>query len=459
MASAARSIVRRRLGVLIAGAAVVTSLTPAAATAAPTPLGAPAGIPLRGASLASGSMGGNDPELGSRRTARPPAAPAGGFVYRNGRYTPLDTVDSLITAHVAINNRGQTAGSYWQSELDPGGFVRSRGGDYIRVDVAPGPSTLLLDLNDRGAILGWSGDAVTGQARGFLRRPNGEVTAIEVPGAQLTAPMGVNNRGVVVGGYNDAGGVLQAFVLQRGTVTTIVHPDAPADPAAAQTVATDLNDRGQVVGCFADANGTYHGFRYDQGRFTRIDPPGGADVPNYATTCPFGINNRGQVVGQYVDAAGELHSYLWEPGRGLRPSILLAGRAASARRCLTGTESAEPWPPTSTTAGRSSYRPRVVSSSSGRRAFRRASAAKATWPRRRPPPPAKPRSAGSGHRKLPLPLTTPRGSGAAAFLADLRSAPPAAAIRTGLVATQGACAGRACRSNPDRPEPAVAANT
>ena len=44
-------------------------------------------------------------------------------------------------------------------------------------------------------IVGWSGDAVTGQARGFLRRPNGEVTTIDVPGAQLTAPSRVNNRG------------------------------------------------------------------------------------------------------------------------------------------------------------------------------------------------------------------------------------------------------------------------
>src|SRR5687767_13755163 len=103
-------------------------------------------------------------------------------------------------------------------------------------------------------IVGWSGDAVTGQARDFLRRPNGEVTTIDVPGAQLTAPSRVNNRGTVVGGYNDAGGVLQAFVLQRGTVTTIVHPASPADPAASQTVATDINDRGQVVGCYVDAN-------------------------------------------------------------------------------------------------------------------------------------------------------------------------------------------------------------
>jgi probable HAF family extracellular repeat protein len=264
--------------------------------------------------LASGL--GSDPELNSRGNAGQPANPSGGFIYRTGGYTPLDSLDGLITAHVGINNRGQTAGAYFRSELDPGGFLRSRRGDYTRVDVAPGPSTLPVDINDRGTIVGLSGDAVTGEAGAFLRRPNGAVAAVEVPGAQSTGPFGVNNRGAVVGTYRDAGGVNQAFVMQRGKVTTIVPPDTPADPAASQTVATDINDRGQVVGCYADANGTYHGFRYDEGRFTRIDPPGGADVPKYATTCPFGINNRGQVVGQYVDAAGVLHGYLWERGRG-----------------------------------------------------------------------------------------------------------------------------------------------
>jgi probable HAF family extracellular repeat protein len=250
----------------------------------------------------------------------PSAADASGFIYRNGRYTPLDDVDGLVTAHVAINNRGQTAGISFRS-LDPpdlGGFVRSRSGRYSRLDVPPGPSTLLLDINDRGTTVGVTGNATTGEARAFLRKPNGDVTTVDIPGAQLTGPFASNNLGVVVGTYVDADGVNQAYLMQRGKLTRIVPPDAPDDPAAFNAIATDVNDRGQVVGCYADAKGTYHGFRYDRGRFTRIDPPGGADVPEHATTCPFGINNSGQVVGQYVDAASVLHGYLWEPKRGFK---------------------------------------------------------------------------------------------------------------------------------------------
>jgi probable HAF family extracellular repeat protein len=72
----------------------------------------------------------------------------------------------------------------------------------------------------------------------------------------------------------DADGREHGFLLERGQMTVIEHPDAPEDPSATNTAASDLNDRGQIVGYYTDANGTYHGYRYDKGRFTRIDPPG-----------------------------------------------------------------------------------------------------------------------------------------------------------------------------------------
>jgi probable HAF family extracellular repeat protein len=187
----------------------------------------------------------------------------------------------------------------------------------------------------------------TGEAHAFRRAANGDVTTVDVPGAQLTGPFGINNRGTVVGTYSDADSVNQAYVMERGEVTTLVPPDAPDDPARAQVVATDINDRGQVVGCYADDNGTYHGFLYDQGRFTRIDPPGGADVAEYATTCPFGINNSGHVVGQYVDAAGVLHGYLWQRTRGFETIDPPPGAPTVGPTGVTG----KPWPWTSTTAG------------------------------------------------------------------------------------------------------------
>jgi probable HAF family extracellular repeat protein len=221
------------------------------------------------------------------------------------------------------------------------GFVRNRTGRYTTFDVDPGPSTLPVEINDRGTTTGLYGDPATGEVHAFRRTASGEVTTIDVPGAQLTGPFGINHRGDTVGTYTDADGVNQAYVMERGEVTTLVPPGAPDDPARAQVVATDINDRGQVVGCYADGNGTYHGFRYDHGRFTEIDPPGGADVPEFATTCRFGINNRGHVVGQYVDAAGVLHGYLWQRERGFETIDLPPGTSTVGPTGVTGTVAAD----------------------------------------------------------------------------------------------------------------------
>jgi probable HAF family extracellular repeat protein len=328
MTSTARTIGRGRgrLRLAVAGAVVLTALTAATAAAAPTPQEGPAGDPRPGGSLASGSMGSKDPELGSPGTAGRPAGPAGGFIYRKGRYTPLDTLDGRLTSHISINNRGQIAGGYYADTMTLRGFVRDQRGNYTGFDAASGAITAAYGINDHGTAVGTYG--VT-EAHGFARRPNGTVTTIDVRGASNTTVYDINNRGQVVGAYTGADGREHGFLLERGQLTTIDHPESPDDPAAINTAVTDINERGQLVGFYADAKGTYHGYRYDKGRFTGIDPPGAADVAGLATTAPWGINNRGQVVGQSVDAAGVLHGYVWEQGRGFK-TIDPPGGAANA---------------------------------------------------------------------------------------------------------------------------------
>jgi probable HAF family extracellular repeat protein len=326
MASTARSTLGRRFGVLIAGVVVATTLTAATAPAAPTPQEGPAGGPVPGASQVLGPPASNDPEPGSPGTARRPSAAPSAFIYRKGRYTPLDAVDGRPTAHTSINNRGQIAGGQLEPDGTARGFVRDQRGTYTSFDAAPGVPTIAYGINDHGTAVGTYG--VT-EAHGFLRKANGAVITIDVPGASDTNLYGINDRGQVVGGYRDADGRAHGFLLQRGQLTVIDHPESPDDPASRNTSAVHLNDRGQIVGYYTDATGTYHGYLYHKGRFTRIDPPGAAEVARFATTAPFGINNRGQVVGQYVDPAGVLHGYLWEPKRGFR-SIDPPGGATNA---------------------------------------------------------------------------------------------------------------------------------
>ncbi|HEU4399576.1 MAG TPA: hypothetical protein VFU54_17285 [Actinomycetota bacterium] len=175
-------------------------------------------------------MGSNDPELGPRRNARQPADPSGAFIYRKGRYTPLDAVDGLTTAHTGIN-RGQLVGSFSPDGATLRGFVRDERGNYTRFDAAPGVITLALDINDRGTVVGTYG--VT-EFRGFVRKPNGSVTTIDVPGASSTFVVGINDRGAVVGSYVDADGREHGFLLERGKMTVIDHPDSPRRPGRLQ---------------------------------------------------------------------------------------------------------------------------------------------------------------------------------------------------------------------------------
>jgi hypothetical protein len=102
MASTSRTIVGRRLGVLFAGAMVVTALSVATAG----------------------------------------ADPSGALILRKGRYTPLDAVDGLTTAHTGINNRGQLVGSFTPDGATLRGFLRDERGNDTTFDAAPGSSPL-----------------------------------------------------------------------------------------------------------------------------------------------------------------------------------------------------------------------------------------------------------------------------------------------------------------------------
>jgi hypothetical protein len=143
MASTAGSPVGRRLGVLAAGAVVVTSLTVASAGAATSaPLGMQAAWPTRPGADAS-------PD---RRAGAPPP----GFLLERGRFTTFTVPGAQIT--------------------------------------------LAYGINDRGQIVGHSVNDLTVTAvSGFLRDARGRITAINRPDATVTAPFDINNRGQIVG--------------------------------------------------------------------------------------------------------------------------------------------------------------------------------------------------------------------------------------------------------------------
>ena len=127
-------------------------------------------------------------------------------MWERGRFTTIDVPSAAATSLIDINDRGQLLGAYANDQsMGPGtfhGFVLDRG----RFRTFDGPAgTLLLpgDLNNRGQIVGSTIDGDT--ARGFLlaRGADGPFTPINVPGAPSTFAFGLNDRGQITGTYNN----------------------------------------------------------------------------------------------------------------------------------------------------------------------------------------------------------------------------------------------------------------
>jgi hypothetical protein len=97
-----RTIVAIAAAVLLAMLAVVGSTAVGAAKPPPEPI----------ETVAPADLLGSDLDSEANRRGRAPTNSSGAFIYRKGRYTPLDSLAGLPTAHLGTNNRGQIVGPY-----------------------------------------------------------------------------------------------------------------------------------------------------------------------------------------------------------------------------------------------------------------------------------------------------------------------------------------------------------
>jgi uncharacterized membrane protein len=263
----------------------------------------------------------------SARADTPPAAVGGtihGFVTDRGGLTTIDHPDAATvpaapdgqtgTGTLGVNDRGQAVGVYEGRDRIVRHFVRDRKGRFAILADPPGKNGHGLtyetvDINNRGEIVGFYNDDDGVTTTGFLRTRQGRFVDIDVPGSLATGPLKLNDRHQAVGLYADAGGAVHGFRWDDGRFATIDVPGATA------TGVLGINDREQMVGFYVDAGGAYHGFvRQRDGSITTLPQAPGAE-PTMGGTQPASINDRGQIVGLAYDARGGSRAFLLERGR------------------------------------------------------------------------------------------------------------------------------------------------
>ncbi len=269
-------------------------------------------------------------------------------------YEGIDCPDSIYTAALAINDRGDIVGTCTDANSDAHGFLLSNG-VFQLIDAPRATSgTSAFGINDLGDVVGhYSGG---GRAHGFLYR-NGHFMPFDVPNSVNTYPRSIDDLGRIVGSYqyfqDGNPGPHRGFIRDSRGFRDIVHP------TARETYPSGINVLGQIVGTRITPHYLGHGFALVNGKFRLIEPPAakaagalGVNVlghivgswnddldcyrcskaflfipwasgrparyinlkfPGAQETVAYGINTAGQIVGHYWGADGKSHGFIRTP--------------------------------------------------------------------------------------------------------------------------------------------------
>jgi len=249
-------------------------------------------------------------------------SPIGSNVYRTSErnfFLPGGTgVFEDATGRLAIHavfdfNTGEGSGRY-HGRICTDTHTPAVESNFTTIDVPGATTTVALDINSAGAIVGRYTSAADGNTHGFMRSKHGALTTIDFPGAVFTVAAGINGRGDIVGMYRlptDGSRVRHGFLLTDGEFTTIDPPNA------AFTNALGINPEGHIVGRFCTAvvvpctpdGGNMHGFLFADGEFTIVD------VPGAIRTNAWKIDPQGNIVGGYTAGNGKNHIFIRKDGR------------------------------------------------------------------------------------------------------------------------------------------------
>jgi hypothetical protein len=224
-----------------------------------------------------------------------------GFVrFGNGTFSPpiVEPGDTgNFTRARGINNGRTVVGDFFGGIYFHGYLLRN--GGFTQFDVGPTVSTGIFGINDRGNFVGSAGSNLQPN-RPFINL-GGTTTIITIPGALEGQAVGINDRNRVVGTYRDVLFRDHGFIRSPGGALT-----NPVDfPGSTITVLNGINNWGWIVGRYTDSSGNEHGlFRKNSNTIVKFDFPGAT------ATSLNGINDFGFISGRYTDGSGIRHGFV-----------------------------------------------------------------------------------------------------------------------------------------------------
>jgi hypothetical protein len=133
--------------------------------------------------------------------------------YRGFLREPDGTITTFGAPFAEVHPVAITSGGRITGSADGHGFVRLADGRMRIFDVPDSTSTQPIAMNAKGQVAGTYLDAGNVN-HGFVREKDGVITTFDVPGSTSTYPTGINPSGDVTGWYSDASGT-HGFVLSQ----------------------------------------------------------------------------------------------------------------------------------------------------------------------------------------------------------------------------------------------------
>ena len=241
-----------------------------------------------------------------------------GFFWEDGKMTPLPTLGGNNSWATAVNNRSQVVGLAENSvqdstcippqvldyepviwEQDRNGVFQVRGLSRIAGD----PDGYAWDMNDRGQVVGVSGNCSQTVTHAVLWE-SGSVTDMGNLGSNaVNQANSINSRGDVVG-ISDTGTTISSFFWHKGATMA----NLGMLPGDLSSWASTINDSGQIVGYSCDQaylSGNCRAYIWQNGVMTDLNTlvrPG--STPLYL------------VFGNYINSHGEIAIYALNPNNG-----------------------------------------------------------------------------------------------------------------------------------------------